>query len=339
MKKLFGLAVTGAAALSLASCGGPNYKGSGDDLIVYFVPSRDSAAIDEATGPLEVLLKSEMSKYGYDFKNVKVSVGSSYEAVGTALGAGSADIGFIPGGTYVLYADQGVDVALTATRGALSKDFEDAKSWNDGQPTVYNETEQASYYRSLIVAGPSQKGKELQAKVNAGTELTWSDVNSATWCVASTSSSAGYIYPTLWLIDNFDGKSINDLDNAIPVTTGYGAMLDSLAADNCDITTMYADARMDYAEGWLDKNGTSIWTDTGVIGVTEGIYNDTISISTDTVDSDLKEAIQDAFISLAQTEEGAEIFAIYNHTGYVKAVDSDYDAARAAQQVIMDLNA
>ncbi len=42
-----------------------------------------------------------------------MSVGTSYTAVGEALSAGSADIGFISGGNYVLFSDD-CDVLLTA---------------------------------------------------------------------------------------------------------------------------------------------------------------------------------------------------------------------------------
>ena len=54
-----------------------------------------------------------------------------------------------------------------------------------------------TYYRSIILAGPSTKGQELAAKVNAGQKLTWDDLNGATWAVMGASSASGYIYPSL----------------------------------------------------------------------------------------------------------------------------------------------
>ena len=52
-----------------------------------------------------------------------MTVGTSYTAVGEALSAGSADIGFISGGNYVLFSDD-CDVLLTALRYAINKDSE-----------------------------------------------------------------------------------------------------------------------------------------------------------------------------------------------------------------------
>ena len=176
-----------------------------DALNVYFVPSRDPEEIVTATEPLSDLLKNELAGLGYDVDSVNISVGTTYEAVGEALSAGTADVGFIPGGTYVLY-DDGCDVILTATRDGLNKDSDNPADWNDGQPTEASD-KQAVSYRALFIAGPSEKGQELADKVNSGEELTWDDLDSANWSVMSSSSPAGYIYPALWMQDRY-GKGI-----------------------------------------------------------------------------------------------------------------------------------
>ena len=102
---------------------------------------------------------------------------------------------------------------LTALRYAINKDSENPADWNDG--TIEENTKDMStYYRCIILAGPSEKGQELQAKVNAGEELTWDDLNSATWSVLSPTSASGYIYPCLWLQDHY-GKGISDLEHVV----------------------------------------------------------------------------------------------------------------------------
>ena len=42
----------------------------------------------------------------------------------------------------------------------------------------------------------------------------------------------------------------------------------------------------------------------------------------------------DSLIDIIGTEEGKNIFSVYSHTGYQKAVDSDYDIARAALKAV-----
>ncbi|WP_026908359.1 phosphate/phosphite/phosphonate ABC transporter substrate-binding protein [Paucisalibacillus globulus] len=328
----------------LAACGNSDDKSSNDTasdngnkviekLSVGFVPSREPEEIITATEPLKELLKEELSGLGYDVENVDITVGTNYEAVGEGLSAGTVDIGLIPGGTYVLY-DDGAEVVLTATRAGLNNDSDNAKDWNDNKPTEASD-EQVTYYRSLVIAGPSKKGQELAEKVNSGEELTWDDINSANWAVMSSSSPAGYIYPAIWLSDNYD-KTITDLDNVVQADS-YGSAFARLAAGQIDVVVTYADARRDNVDSWNGDN--SIWDDTNVIGVTPGIYNDTISVSNNSkiMDADLKEAIQKAFMNIAETDEGKEVISIYNHEGYQEATDSDYDNERKAQEIVRSL--
>lgn len=310
-----------------------------DTLNVYFVPSRDPEEIVTATEPLANLMKEELSGLGYDVNEVKISVGTTYEAVGEALAAGTADVGFIPGGTYVLY-DDGAEVILTATRDGLSKDSDNAADWNDGQPTEASD-KQAVSYRALMIAGPSEKGQELAEKVNAGEELTWDDLDSANWSVMSSSSPAGYIYPSLWLQDKYQ-KGITDLSNAVQ-SDSYASAFARLASGQVDVLLTYADARRDYEESWTTEfsRSASIWEETAVIGVTAPIYNDTVCVSKTSanMDENLKAAISTALINIGNTEEGKAVIAIYSHNGYQPANASDYDKEREAQKLIQELSA
>ncbi|MGL5675223.1 MAG: PhnD/SsuA/transferrin family substrate-binding protein [Cellulosilyticaceae bacterium] len=348
MKKIFALlmatmlgvtALTGCGAKEEAPATSENGNKKIEKVTVAFVPSRDPEEIVTATEPLKGMLQTELAKEGYDVEEVEITVGTNYEAVGEALSAGTADIGLIPGGTYVLY-DEDAEVILTATRDALNKDSDNAKDWNDGLPTEGTEDKAVSY-RALIIAGPSEKGQALAAKVNAGEALTWEEINEANWSIMSTTSPAGYIYPALWLQENF-GKSLTDLASAVQ-SDSYGSAMARLASGQVDIMLCYADARRDNEEKWTSEFGrtASIWDETNVIGVTPAIYNDTVSVSTtsDIMDEDFKKAVQNAFINIGNTPEGQEVIAIYSHKGYQVATPADYDNERAAQKLIQELNA
>ncbi|WP_151737693.1 phosphate/phosphite/phosphonate ABC transporter substrate-binding protein [Paenibacillus tengchongensis] len=309
-----------------------------DVLKVSFVPSKDPDQIITATEPLKELLKQQLGTQGYTVGDVQIDVGTTYEAVGEALSAGTTDVGLIPGGTYTLY-DDGAEVILTATRKALSNDSDNPKDWNDNKPTTGLDDQQASYYRSLLITGPSAKGQELAAKVNNGEELTWEDLDSANWAVMSTSSSAGYIYPTLWLQEKY-GKSLTDLSK-VTQSDSYGSSFARLAVGQADIVVAFADARRDNEEKWTSEYGGtgSIWDQTNVIGVTQPIYNDTVSVSKNSpiMNDELKKALQDAFIAIAGTDEGKEVISIYSHEGYKLAQSADYDGERDAQELIRSM--
>ena len=321
-----------------------------DKLTLEFVPSKDADVIITGTKDLPELVKEEMAKLGYDIGEVDITVGTSYDATGEAMAAGTIDIGWLPGGTYALYSDD-VDVILTATRNGLSNDSENPADWNGDANATQKNGPQVTYYRSLIYATPSEYGKQLAEKVNNGEELTWDDLNKATWAVQKTSSSAGYIYPTMWLMKNYDGKKISDLANVIPLDSGYGTAFSYAAAESVDIIVCYADGRNDYEESWTlatdkqDSTGKqgmgrteSIWNELNVIGVTDGIYNDTVAISKRSpyYTDELKDALQQCFINIISTDKGKEIFGVYSHAGYAIATDSDYDGAREALKAVAD---
>ena len=309
-----------------------------DNLTIAFSPYADADQIITATEPLTDLLKAKLLEKGYDVNNIDMSVGTNYTAVGQALAAGSADLGFISGGNYVLFSDD-CDVLLTALRYAINKDSENPADWNDG--TIEENTDEMStYYRCIILAGPSEKGQELLAKVNAGEELTWDDLNSATWAVLNPTSASGYIYPCLWLQENY-GKGISDLDNVVQ-SDSHTTSVARLASEQVDVMVSYGHIRIKNAPIWQSEFGGTeeMVNDTGIIGVTEGIYNDMIAYSktSDTMaDENFRQAVGEAFIEIAETEEGREIISVFSQVGYTFGQDSDYDGERAAQELLKTL--
>lgn len=343
MKKTTFLLACVLALATLVGCGNNKKEVSSsdenviEDLKIQFVPSRDPKEITTQTEPLKAILKTELANEGYDVKNIDISVGTSFESTGEALTAGTVDVGFIPGSTYILYED-GSDVLLTATRNALSTDSDDPIFWNKNKPSKFIE-DQATYYRTLILAGPSEQGQKLAAKVNNGEKLTWEDLDNAKWSVMGSSSPAGYIYPYLWLQNGY-GKGITDLKTTVQ-SDSYASAAARLASGQVDIVVGYSDLRLDYEDQWTKEFGrdASIWDETNVIGVSDKIYNDTISVSKNSkvMTDDFKKALSNAFINIGNSEEGKEIIAIYNHNGYQEAHSEDYDSERDAQKLLKEL--
>lgn len=308
-----------------------------EELKIAFAPYQDADSIMIAVEPLENLLKEKLADHGYDVKKVTMTVGTSYEAVGEALSAGTADAGFISGGTYTLYDDE-CEVLLTALRNAINKDSENPADWNDG--TLEEETgEMATSYRSILLAGPSEKGQELIAKVNAGEELTWEDLDSANWAVLSPASASGYIYPCLWLQERY-GKGIGELSHVVQSDSNTTSLA-RLASGQADIMVSFGHIRMKNAGKWQSELGGTdeMVKQTGIIGVTAPIFNDTISVSkaSAVMDEDFKKAFGESMIEIGETPEGKEIINVFSQKGYTWAKDSDYDEERQAQELLRQL--
>ena len=319
-----------------------------EKLEIQFVPSKDADVIMASVKNLDKLMIEEFAKHGYDIGKINITVGAKYETTGEGLSAGSIDIGWLPGGTYALFTmgdEKEVQLALTATRKGLSNDSENPADWNgEANKTIRTPENLVTYYRSLIYATPSEYGKKLAAKVNAGEKLTWEDLNKAKWAFANVTSSAGYIFPTLWLMENYGGKKLTDLEKSVQI--GYADAFAQAAAEQVDIICCYADGRNDYELAWntpvdqKDETGKqgmgrkdSIWNELNVIGVTPGIFNDTVCVTKAKKEIDNPEfikALQDTLINIISTEEGKKIFNIYSHEGYKVTEDSNYDATRKA---------
>ncbi|MCI8329029.1 MAG: phosphate/phosphite/phosphonate ABC transporter substrate-binding protein [Oscillibacter sp.] len=332
----------------LSACGGgqtppppadaPDGPAAVERLTIAFSPYADSNIITTATAPLEALLREKLLEKGYDVQSVEMTVGTSYTAVGEALSAGSADLGFISGGNYVLFSED-CGVLLTALRYAIDKDSDDPAAWNDGQ-VEKNTGSMSTYYRSILLAGPSEKGRELTEKVMSGQDLTWEDLDSASWAVMGPTSASGYIYPSLWLQERY-GKTIADL-SSVTQSDSYTTSLARLASGQADIIVGYGHLRTKYAPQWeSDFGGTAPMAEqTGVIGVTEGIYNDMIAYSKTSeamADEAFRTALGEAFIEIGGTSEGQEIISVFSQVGYEWGSDANYDGERAAQELLKSL--
>ena len=324
----------------LTGCGKDTTKEDSKDIDTFRImiaPYQDADTLLTGLEPLGGMIKDELATQGYNVGNVEITVGTSYSAVGEALSAGTADAGFISGGTYVTYDDD-CDVLLTAQRKAINKDSLNARDWNDGTEEAFTDN-LTTYYRSIILAGPSAKGQELAAKVNAGQKLTWDDLNGATWAVMGASSASGYIYPSLWLYNNY-GKQISDLANVVQ-SDSYTTSMSRLAAGQVDVIVGFAHMRAKYAANWMSKFGGTddCYKQTAVLAVTDQIMDDTICVSknSDIMSEGFKKAFADACINIGKSEDGLKVLNVLSHIGYQYAQSSDYDAERAAQNMLKKL--
>ena len=145
------------------------------------------------------------------------------------------------------------------------------------------------------------------------------------------------MYPSLWLQEHY-GKTIADLDHVVQ-SDSHSTSLARLATGQADVMVSFGHIRIKNAPNWQEKfGGTAPMVEqTGVIGVTEGIYNDMIAYSKHSdlmADEAFRKALGEAFIEIAQTDEGKQIISVFSQIGYTWGKDSDYDGERAAQAML-----
>ncbi|HPX33422.1 MAG TPA: PhnD/SsuA/transferrin family substrate-binding protein [Erysipelotrichaceae bacterium] len=359
MKKILVILLSFLMIFSMVGCGDKTKKDDKhiEKLTVSFVPSKDADVIMQAASGNEELgyrslaqiIIDGLAARGYTVDEVEVSVGTSYAAVGEGMVSGTIDIGLIPASTYVLYSD-GVELLVEALRygvagedGVVIDPALGIDPWNAGKTT--NAEGMATGYASLIYVNVTTEiGQNLYEKAQAKS-LTWEDVNAATWFVCSSTSSAGYVYPSLWINNTFgegagnEKRTVVNLQNVIP-DGSYANMMESLLTGGCDVTVGYADVRKDAASTTafeaaypeLAAEGKTVWDIIKVIAVSDYIMNDTVSVTKKNpkMTAELIKALQEVFIELGNTEEGRAAVKPYSHMGYVVGKDSDYDSTRQA---------
>ncbi len=141
------------------------------------------------------------------------------------------------------------------------------------------------------------------------------------WAYSDDLSTSGYLFPASQL----RAMGVEDLENHFTRTTVGGhdnamiAVLDGAA----DFATTFEDARDAVADEFPD-----VYDDIRVIGYTDPIPNDTISLRSDLSD-ELKEDIKQAFLSFNDDEEMLEVLHdIYTWTGIAEATSEEYDIVR-----------
>lgn len=371
MKKLLTILIAVLMIFGLAGCAGGNNGGGEEqqpeeqgnvaveELNIAFVPSKPADAILEAAEPLKEMLKNKLAEKGYDVGTVNIDVGTDFAVVGEGMESGSIDVGFLNSSTYILYDDV-VDLLLVALRngvgdanGRVILPEEGITPWNEGITTDAKEL--ASGYAGLVYVNiATEKGADLYQKTLDGT-LTWEDLDSARWNSSSTTSGSGYIYPSLWINQTFGegaGNEKRTIASLSSVTTdvAYSTMMDNLLSGQTDVIVGYADIRKDaasttsfeamYADEIAEGKYANVWDVIKVIGVSDFIMNDCISVAKEAVDPKMTpefcKALQEAFMEIGSTEEGLATVQPYSHKGYKIGSDSEYDGTRAAAKLFQD---
>lgn len=259
-----------AALLALAllpACG----QGSGPEPQVQEPPAREEmqretlrleltrSAADEDTlmqalRMLPELLPAALAEQGVAVGRVETTVGASPAASAQALNDGSVDLAVLPGTVFAELGGEAVPLLTAAeTAGA-----------------------EAGGRRMLLLAGPTEYGRQLSARAASGTPPTWDELDRAAWSVTG-GEERGMV--SVWLADRYGGSTLSDLSRVTYAET------DGDGESPADVLAVPADTR----EGADD-----------VIGETEPYYSVILAARPD--DDELKtERFRDALsAALAQ---------------------------------------
>lgn len=268
---------------------------------------------------------------------VSVTVGSSPAATAQALAEGTVDVGFLPAADLIRSGGDAAAVLAEAENNGLSNDGQVPADWNGSEhaTALVPGVRQAGTF-ALVCAAPTAYGAQLSARAESGQALTWEELSRARWGVLSRDSLGGWGCLAVWLVDHYDGSSVEDL----PEVTEYGSfeeLLRAAAAGQIDAFPLRADARLDVADAWTlpegEESGSgmagfgrekSVWEEVRCIGVTPTLYAVTAAVRAG--DSTLAgEAFQNALdtvlVNLGEQEPGS--MAAFGSAWFARISSSD----------------
>jgi phosphonate transport system substrate-binding protein len=351
VKKVFGLIVLLLFAFGVTACAAETTEPQDPDtLIVQFVPSNmtDTELLTKVMS-IQTMLETELTAAGYDI-NVLISIGTSYTSVIEAMVSGQVDVAFLTAQqyAYITLKYPGVaQVLLTSVRDAYLAQLDESNNvitdksiiiananaeGYDG--TTTSAVKVSSYYSMLLIDKDDYAAYQTEG-------IAW--LKGKNVATQTTTSGSGYVYPSFLLyengmsfVPNTDGPDAAAGEVGYTTVANHQAGVLALLNGEVDACFTYFDSRTSTTafETWQAANpDLDRFEETRVVALTEGIYNDTIS-SRAALSAGLKAAIQQAFINIIATEDGYAALQIYNHKGYLVAVDSDYDGERALYQFL-----
>lgn len=341
MKKLYMFLVALFFAVALIAC--QPEDGDPTTLYIQFVPSSsiDTAMLTKLRD-LEGILEDELAKAGFEI-NVAISIGTTYQAVVEAMDSGTVHVGFLTAQQYAfasLTYPEKFNVLLTSVRNAYVAQLDAQGNQLSNEDWIAN-VNAPGYTAALHPTGKTSSYPSMLLVRNADYDA-WKDggwveqIKGKTVGTQGTTSGSGYVYPTMLLQENglkFVSGTPNAANGEVKAQTVSGHQNSVLALLNNEVDAVFTflDARLHASayNAWMEANpGKTPFSETKVVALTPQIYNDTIT-TVSTLSDELREAIANAFIAALGTETGAAALQIYNHTGYLKAKDEDYDGERA----------
>jgi phosphonate transport system substrate-binding protein len=311
------LAATALASVALAGCAGaaaaPEGSAAADpsSLVLALVPSQDQAGLVDTAAPLTDFLTTEL---GIPVTGV---VSKDYQAAVEAMGAGQAQIGFLPslqlwqasdryGATTVLQTERNGNITYPA-------------QFMTNNPDKYCETAPVERDGMLFCNGADA------LKGPAGLDSI-TKVKGAKVSVLGPGSPAGYIYPMLALKEA--GLNIDSDIQKVPVTANDASVLAVYNGD-AEVGFSFWDARTIVVKDTPDVGQKVV-----VFAMTDEIPNDGVALAKE-LSPELQTKIATALENYSNTPEGsATLKSIYSITKLAPADPSSLDVvARAAAEL------
>ena len=297
MKKIISLFI---CIMILLTVGGCRQKMTEvEKLVIGFTPETDSASVQEFSRELTSTIKDRIYELGFNIADVEVVFTASNRDLCQQMEKGEIDIGLISPMGYLDNKESHIKpLAVTLTLDNILENTDLSYVNDQGREIAADKA--PGYYSFIYVNIAAETGRDLYDKAVLG-NLKWNDVKDVRWCVGSPASMDTYLYPSLWLNQQFgkgfgsSRRTVADLSN-VTSHLGYYEMMSRLINQQCDVMCRYADMRKEirfddviysrYGDQYED-----MYDLIKIIGVTPRIYNNIIIFNTKSISTPYQKAL------------------------------------------------
>lgn len=317
MKKISLAALGAATVLTLAGCAG---SGTPDELVFTLTPSQEAGGLIETAEPLADLLEAELGI------PVTPLVPSDYAGVIAALASGQAQIAGGLGPRQMVQAEDQADANLLLQAERFGSLLYVTQWFTNDPDTFCDDTPVADeegylFCNGVLDAMDASDGPIGADKLSlvAGKPVSFVDQG----------STSGYAVPSLQLL-NAGVDPVDGIDGIF--AGGHDASVQAVYDGDAVVGVSYNDARGDIAETSPDVGQKVV-----VFGWSGPIPNDGFAVSSE-LSEELQQRIQDAFVKISLTEDGAALLKeLYNIDAVVPVESSDFDVIRELETELGDL--
>jgi len=308
------------AALLTACCPGEQVdeRGWPTELVLGLVPALEAEALVDNLEPLAEYLEGELGV------SVRAFVPQDYTGLVEALGAGRADIGMLP--------------PFAAMLGQRRYDLEpiliSTRKGEVGYRTQWMTNDPAACDGEVVfeerACETRVKGRETITRRFARCTGDIGQVAGETVAFVDPNSTSGYLFPAVQLMqaDIDPDKDVNGL-----FVGGHDAAVLAVYAGDTRFGVAYEDARMMICDQYADIGDKAI-----VFNHAPMIPNDGVQLRPGLPD-DLKKAIADAFLKLAESQahlpdDEKILWVLYEIDGFQRFEPGLYDPVRKAYEIV-----
>jgi len=291
-----------------------------EELVFTLTPSQEAGGLIETAEPLAALLEAELGV------SITPLVPSDYAGVIAALASGQAQIAGGLGPNQMVQAEDQAEATLILQAERFGS-YTYVTQWITNDPDTYCDATPVANEEGYLFCNGVENASDASDGPIGADKLPL--LAGQTVSFVDQGSTSGYLVPSLQLLE----AGVDPVDDInVVFAGGHDASVQAVYDGDAVVGTSYNDARGDIVETSPDVGERVV-----VWGWSGPIPNDGFAVAGD-LPEDLKQAITDAFVAIAATEEGAALMdELYNIDNVKPVEDGVYEVIRQLDVQLGDI--